>query len=155
MTSPTPPSLKYFASLAVEVGTPLELGHVGPGVRRMIPITGGTVTGVDWKGRVLPGGTDYQMVVESRRAHLEARYVLETDAGDLIYVCNRAIRSGAPEALARVQRGDAVAPGEVYSRSAATFETSSRTLGWIADRIFIGAGRRLPDRVEFSFFEVG
>lgn len=154
MNAPLPPNLKFFASLSVHVATPLEFGDVGGGVRRMIPITGGTVTGNGWAGKVLSGGMDYQFIVEGRRAHLEARYTLQTDDGDLIYVCNRAVRSGPPEALQRLLKGAPVAPGEVYSRSTPMFETSSVTLGWIADRIFIGAGRRLPDRVENVFYEV-
>ncbi|MES2631372.1 MAG: DUF3237 family protein [Pseudomonadota bacterium] len=150
-----PPRLEFFASAEIQVGPPLEFGPVGGGVRRMIPIIGGTVSAQDWKGIVLPGGMDYQFVVDGRRAHLEARYTIETDAGDLIYVCNRAVRAGPPEALSRLQRGDPVAPGEVYSCGSPTFETSSASLGWIADRIFIASGRRRPDRVELGFYVVG
>ena len=150
-----PPSFKYFASLNVEVGTPQEVGNVGGGVRRLIPILGGSVSGIGWAGRVLPGGADYQWVIESRRAQLVARYVLETDGGDLIYVVNRGIRSGPPDALAHLQRGEPVAPDTVYSLGSPAFETASPSLGWIADRIFIAKGRRLPDRVEMQIFEIG
>lgn len=155
MNTPITPDLTFFASADIRVDPALEFGQVGAGVRRMVPITGGLIQGVDWQGVILPGGMDYQLIIEGRRAQLEARYTIETDAGDLVYVRNRGVRSGTPEALGRLLRGERVLPGEVYSCGSPTFETSSPSLGWIADRIFISQGRRLPDRLELTFFQVG
>ena len=42
-------------------------------------------------------------------AELDARYTLETDAGDLVYVQNRALRSGPAELMAQLARGERVA----------------------------------------------
>ena len=91
------PGLLHFADLTVEVGAPIEIGDVGHGVRRLIPIDGGRCVARDWTARVLPGGTDFQLLVSERSARLEARYVLETDSGDRIYVDNQAVRSAAPK----------------------------------------------------------
>ncbi len=88
------PQFKFFADLRVEVGPPQEVGHTVHGLRRLIPILGGTATGDGWSARVLPGGADFQLIVNDRLSELDARYVLETDGGDLIYVQNRAVRSG-------------------------------------------------------------
>lgn len=150
----TTPALEFFAELSVNVGTPQEVGHTQHGQRRLIPILGGTAHGAGWTARVLPGGADYQLIVSPRLAELDARYVLETDAGDLIYVQNRALRVAEPEVTARLLRGDPVDPVLVYFRCCPSFETASPTLGWIAERLFIGSGVRRPERVEMQFFTV-
>ena len=94
------PTLAWFAELEVEVGMPLEVGRVASGLRRVIPIVGGSCTGRSFTARVLPGGADFQLIMSPTMARLEARYVLETDGGELIYVHNDAVRTAAPEAMA-------------------------------------------------------
>ena len=148
------PTLEFFAELSVLVGTPQEVGPTQHGQRRLIPILGGEARGTGWTARVLPGGADYQLIVSPRLAELDARYVLETDGGDLIYVHNRALRAAAPEVTARLLRGDPVDPSQVYFRCSPSFETASPALGWIAERMFIGSGVRRPERVEMQFFTV-
>lgn len=149
-----PPTLEFFAELSVLVSTPQEVGHTQHGQRRLIPILGGEARGAGWTARVLPGGADYQLIVSPRLAELDARYVLETDGGDLIYVHNRALRAAAPEITARLLRGEPVDPQQVYFRCSPSFETASPALGWIAERMFIGSGVRRPERVEMQFFTV-
>jgi hypothetical protein len=39
-------------------------------------------------------GADFQLLVSEEVAELDARYVIETDGGDLIYVSNQALRTG-------------------------------------------------------------
>jgi hypothetical protein len=148
------PILEFFAELSVDVGVPQEVGSTVHGQRRLIPILGGEARGTGWTARVLPGGADYQLIVSPRLAELDARYVLETDAGDLIYVQNRALRAAAPEVTARLLRGEPVDPAQVYFRCSPSFETASPALGWIAERLFIGSGVRRPERVEMQFFTV-
>ena len=155
MTSLTTPILNFFADLSVQVGKPQEVGRVARGRRRLIPILGGEAVGDDWRARVLPGGADFQLVVNDTLAELDARYVLETDGGDLIYVQNRAIRSGPPELMARLVRGEPVDPALIYFRCSPSFETTSTALGWINERMFVGTGARHPDQVVMRFFELG
>lgn len=153
MTLPTP-QLKWFADLAVQVGQPQEIGRTARGVRRLIPILGGEATGDGWRASVLPGGADFQLLVGDTLAELDARYVLQTGGGDLIYVQNRALRTGTPEVMARVARGEPVDPAQVYFRCSPSFETASPSLGWITERMFVGTGARHPDKVVMRFFEV-
>ncbi|MDO9436938.1 DUF3237 domain-containing protein [Hydrogenophaga sp.] len=148
------PTLKFFANLSVMVDTPIEVGQTARGKRRLIPILGGTVAGDGWSARVLPGGADFQMVVSDTLAELDARYVLETDAGDRIYVVNQAVRSGPPELMARLVRGEPVEPGDIYFRCMPRFETASPSFQWITERMFVGTGARFPDRVQMAFFEL-
>lgn len=148
------PSLNFFADLSVQVDKPQEVGQTLHGLRRLIPILGGEVQGQGWTARVLSGGADFQLIVNERMAELDARYVIETDGGDLIYVQNRAVRTAAPEVMARLVRGEPVAPESVYFRCSPSFETASASLGWISERLFVGTGARHPDKVVMRFFEV-
>ncbi len=148
------PSLKFFADLQVQVGTPQALGPTRQGIRRLIPVTGGSVRGDDWTARVLPGGADFQLIASDTLAHLDARYMLETDGGDMIYVTNRALRSGPAELMAQLARGEPVDPALIYFRCAPSFETSSAALGWITQRLFVGTGARHPQQVVMRFFEL-
>ncbi len=150
---PTPP-LKFFADLSVQVDQPQEVGQTHHGRRRLIPILGGQVQGQDWAARVLPGGADFQLIINERMAELDARYTLETDGGDLIFVQNRAVRTAAPEVMARLVRGESVPSESVYFRCSPSFETASPALTWITERLFVGTGARHPDRVVMRFFEV-
>jgi hypothetical protein len=149
-----PPALAHFADLEVEVGAAIEVGRVAGGLRRVIPIVGGRCKGRDFSARVLPGGADFQLVTSETMARLEARYVLETDAGDCIYVHNDAVRTAPAAVMARLVRGEPVDPGEVYFRCVPRFEASAPALAWIAERVFVGVGVRRPSTVEMRFFEV-
>src|SRR4051812_44503563 len=91
------PDLQFFADFAVRVGPPQEIGSTPAGNRRVIPILGGDVCGDGWNARILPGGADFQAIVSPTMAVLDARYVLETDDGGLVYVSNRAIRVAPAE----------------------------------------------------------
>jgi hypothetical protein len=151
----SPPPLNFFADLSVQVGKPQEVGRSARGLRRLIPILGGEAAGNGWRARVLPGGADFQLVQSDTLAELDARYVLEVDGGDLVYVQNRAIRSGPPQLMARLVRGEPVDPALIYFRCNPSFETASAPLGWINERMFVGTGARYPDKVVMRFFEVG
>ena len=133
---------------------PIEIGKVAAGVRRVIPIVGGRCVGRGFTARVVPGGADFQLITSATMARLEARYVLETDAGDLIYVHNDAVRTAAPEVMARLVRGEPVDPAEVYFRCLPRFECAAPALAWIGERVFVGVGVRRPQAVVMRFFEV-
>lgn len=163
MTMPLPtPELEFVADLTVFVATPSEAGMVtglnSRGRRRIIPITGGTVTGPQLRGRVLPGGADFQIVVSDTCADLDARYLIALDGpehtGQHVFVQNRALRRGSVEEIARLVRGEAVDPQAIYFRCVPTFEVSGDRLRWLSESIFIGTGARFPDRVEMRFFRV-
>ena len=148
------PQLQFFADLSVQVDQPQEVGRVFNAQRRVIPILGGEVTGDGWRGRILPGGADFQLIASDTVAQLDARYVVETDAGDRIFVMNRALRSAPADVTAKLIRGEPVDPALVYFRCVPVFETGSKAFAWINERIFVGTGVRHPDRVEIRVFTV-
>ena len=161
MTLPAP-ALEHIGDLTVFVATPIEAGQVtglnSRGKRRIIPITGGTLTGPQLQGHVLPGGADFQMVVSDTCADLDARYLIALDdpqhQGQHIFVQNRALRRGSADDIARLVRGEPVDPAAIYFRCVPAFEVSSPALQWLSESIFVGTGARFPDRVEISLFRV-
>ena len=160
MTLPAP-ALEHAFDLTVFVDAPIEAGQTfglnSRGRRRIIPITGGTVSG-QVNGAVLPGGADFQLVVSETSADLDARYLLRLDdadwAGAHVFVQNRALRRGSAEDIAKLVRGEPVDPAAIYFRCAPTFEVSHPALAWMTESLFIGTGARFPDRVEISVYRV-
>jgi Protein of unknown function (DUF3237) len=150
-----PPQLSHVCDLSVTVAAPIEAGQVqglnSQGRRRIIPITGGTVRG-RINGVVLAGGADFQLVVSSTTADLDARYVLRLDDGSHVYVQNSALRRGSAEDIASLVRGEPVPPERIYFRCAPRFEVESPALQWMTQSLFVGTGARFPDRVEISVF---
>lgn len=138
----------------ITLAPPQELGDAPLGRRRIIPITGGSIAGARLKGRVLPGGADWQVVRTDGVAELDARYTVETADGALIYVRNRGLRHGPPEVLAQLARGEDVDPGLYYMRTQPWFETGDARYAWLNRTICVGSGARRRDRVELEFFEV-
>jgi hypothetical protein len=149
------PALEHVCDLAVTIDAPVEVGSTAMGLRRMIPITGGTVTGPLMRGRIVPGGADFQLIVaDGTQAHLDARYVLELDDGTRVFVQNKALRVASAEDSAKIRRGEPVDPTRVYFRCQPSFEASTSQWSWLAEHQFIGVGLRLPDAVHLSFYKV-
>ena len=149
------PELEHVCDLAVTIDTPVEVGATAMGLRRMIPITGGTVTGPRMQGRIVPGGADFQLIVgDGTQAHLDARYVLELNDGTRVFVQNKALRVASAEDSAKIRRGEPVDPTRVYFRCQPSFEASTPQWSWLAEHQFIGVGLRLPEAVHLSFYKV-
>lgn len=151
-----PPPLTPLLNLSVDVGGALDVGAAAFGRRRMVSILGGSFAGALGQGRILPGGADWQLVVQDgTAAHLDARYVLEFDDGALVYVHNTALRLATAEISAALMRGEVVPDDAVYFRCQPRFETAAPHLAWLMQRQFIGTGVRRPASVHLSFFTVG
>jgi hypothetical protein len=151
--APAPPKLTYAFELHATVAAPTELGQVPNGRRRIIDITGGTVEG-QIKGKVRPGGADWQIVRADGFTELDTRYTIETDKGQLIYVQNPGIRSAPPDVMKKLLAGEVVDPALVYFRTQPKFETSAPDLQWITRSLFVGIGERYPNEVVIRFYRV-
>ena len=131
-----------------------ELGEAPHGRRRIIPITGGRVSGERLSGRVLPGGADWQVVRADGVAELDARYTIETGDGALVYVSNRGVRHGPPEVIRRLAAGEAVDPALYYMRTTPWFETGDARYAWLNRIVCVATGARRPAAVELEVFEI-
>ena len=149
------PQLTRVYRLDAELGQPLDLGEMSQGHRRILPLTGGSFTGPELNGKLLPGvSADWQIVLGDGTTLGDIRYTLQTDDDALIYVQSRGVRHGSAEVLARLARGDDVDPSEYTFRTSTQIETSSRDLDWLNKGVFISVGGRGPGGVIYETYLV-
>jgi len=152
---PTPP-LSLALRLRVLIGAPQELGMVDGVRKRVIPITGGSVTGPRLTGKVLPGGADWQSIRADGTADILARYSLEASDGAIISVINPGYRHGPAPVLARIAAGDIVDPALYYFRTTPRFEvTADSPHAWLGRTVFLCTAARYKDHVALDIFAVG
>jgi hypothetical protein len=132
--------------------------HIGPAPlgyqRRVVFVTGGQFEGERLRGRVLPGGGDFLMMRPDGGMHLDVRLVLETDAGELVYMTYVGRRHGPPEVMERYKRSEPVAYGEDYFRTIIQFETGAQRLSWLNGILAVGAGYREAEGAVYEVFEI-
>jgi hypothetical protein len=148
------PTLEFTFAAHVLIGPPLDLGDVGKGGRRIVPIVGGEFSGPNMRGRVLAGGADWQVLRGDGVSELEARYSLQTDDGALIEVRNLALRHGPPEIIAALAAGRPADPSSYYFRGATFFTTGAPRYAWITRHIVVASGERQADAVRLKFYQV-
>ena len=148
------PTLTFAFEVRATVGPPLEVGAVAQGRRRIVAITGGTFEGPNIRGKVMPGGADWQIVRPDGFTELDTRYTLETDKGQIVYVQNAGMRHAAPDVMKRLLAGESVDPALVYFRTVPKFETASPDLQWLTRAVFVGMGERYPNDVRIRFFRL-
>jgi hypothetical protein len=149
------PELEFLCEVTATLDPPQELGKTNYGIRRIINITGGTVTGPKIKGKVLRGGADWQTVREDGTADLMAKYSLMTDDGMIIFVENTGIRTAPRAVLDRLARGEEVPPSEYYMRTSAKMEVKAGSkYDWLNKSVIISTGMRKASSVVIHFYRV-
>ncbi len=118
------PKAEFVFEERVTLSPAIKQGKTAIGGRQYIPITGGTVAGPKLKGRVIPGGWDYQLQMASGCGTLSADYFLEAEDGTIIHVLNEGFNC-APGANG--ERG--------YTRP--RFEAPEGTYGWLTRGVFV------------------
>jgi hypothetical protein len=132
----------------VNAATPL-------GVRKAVPVIGGTFEGERLRGTIAPyGGHDWALTRNDGALVLDVRLTLITDDGEAILMSYYGIRTGSPDALARVARGEAVDSSELYFRTTPRFETACEKYGWLNSIICVGMGERPPEGPRYHVYEV-
>jgi muconolactone delta-isomerase len=150
------PRLTPVFRLDATLGQPLDLGDTDHGHRRIAPLTGGTFTGPELNGKLLPGASaDWQTVMPDGTTIGDIRYTLRTGGGDILYVQSRGVRHGRAEVLARLARGEEVNAGEYTFRTATQIETAAPSLDWLNKGVFVAVGGRQAGGVTYATYLVG
>ena len=145
------PSLRRVLRLEATVDEPLEFGDIAQGRRRIVPLAGGTFTGPELNGKLLPGSSaDWQTVLPDGTALGDIRYTLQTDNGELLYVQSRGVRHGSADVLDRLARGHDVDASEYTFRTSTQIETAAPALEWLNKGVFIIVGGRQPGAVIYE-----
>jgi Protein of unknown function (DUF3237) len=149
------PLLRKVYRLEATLGTPLDLGEVAQGHRRIVPQTGGTFTGPELNGTLLPGASaDWQIVLSDGTSFGDIRYTLQTDGGDLLYVQSRGVRHGSTEVLERLGRGEDVDADDYTFRTSTQIETAAPELDWLNKGVFVSVGGRQAAGVIYETYLV-
>ena len=148
------PHLEFALELRVNIGPVLELGWGSFGLRRMVPIIGGIFRGPGISGRVLPGGSDWQLVDRDGLTLVDAHYVIETADAVRIEVSNPGIRHGAQDVLDRIAAGEPVDPSQYYFRTTPRFHPPDGMYDWLKKSIFLGEAERHAELVVVRVWKV-
>ena len=150
----TTPQLEFACRLEVELAPIKEMGTGRAGQRRIIPITGGQVSGPKISGKILNLGADWQTIFSDGVAELDTRYALETDDGALIEIINYGFRHGPEEVIKSLAQGNDVPASSYYMRTHARLETGDVRYSWVNRSLFVGTGKREKNRVFIELYEI-
>jgi hypothetical protein len=127
MNTDSPLQTEFVLEARVTCDPIIIIGDSKQGKRQLIPITGGEFSGPNIKGKVLPGGADWQLVRPDGVLEIEARYTVQTADGVNIAIRNRGIALYPPVAQA------------VYVRTVPEFEApADSAYAWLNKAIFVG-----------------
>jgi Protein of unknown function (DUF3237) len=159
MTPAAPvPRLEPAFDVTATLGPLEDHGVTRAGHRRVVPITGGRVSGGRVSGladaEILTGGADWQIVRPDGSTEIDTRYSARTPAGEYIHFRTSGVRSGPPEILDALLRGEPVDPSEYYFRVAVYLETSAPRLAGLQRSIFVAAAIRGADSVRYTAYRV-
>lgn len=162
-TPPPAPGLEYALTVA------LELDHENGAVRTrqmssslaygFIGVKGGWFRGPRIQGRALPGGGDWPTIRGDGIAIFDASYILQAEDGTNIRLHNRGIRV---DPALRVD-GEGFKPGEarpfheptnIYFRTTPLFDVEAGPHHWLAERVFVGIGERVPTGNRIHYYAV-
>lgn len=149
------PTMTFMTQVRCDVEAMLSLGPAPMGERRVVPLLGGEVVGSALSGRILPGGTDWQWNRSDGALEIAAHYVIETPEGARIEVQSNGLRHGPPEVLARLARGEPVAPDEYFFRTLMRFATGHPAYEHLNRAMALARGRREARRVVLDVWQVG
>ena len=151
MLALTPPQLRPFCTLTVELAPVLDVGAARLGTRRVVPIAGGRVTG-RISGTILDVGADWQTVDDDGVAEMDARYAFRTDDGALVEILNQGFRYGPPDVMTQLASG-APTPPDAYSMlSTARLESGHPDYRWVNRLVLVGTGARHGSTVQVDLY---
>lgn len=140
------PGVEFVYEAIADLGPAQNLGQTPQGMRRQIPVLGGSFEGPRIKGKIHAGAVDYQLVRTDGFTQISAVYTIETDDGVLIHVNNH----GVIRAIDKP-------PPEGYGRTQPEFEAPNGKYGWLNEAVFIGTLGRGPgpgSQVRIGIFKV-
>lgn len=127
---PETPRAEFVYEAIVTLGPGENPGEGPIGDRVRIPITGGTFSGPQISGVVLPSGEDWQLIRPDGFVQIEANYWMRTDDGTLIHVVNKGV------------------VGQGYGRTTPWFEVARGPHEWLNQAVFVGTLGPVPDSAE-------
>ncbi len=96
---------RHLFNISIKLHPIQDVGITPAGQRRIVPVSGGRLSGERLRGEVLPhAGSDLLLIRADGSAQQDVRMTLLTDDGALILMTYRGVRHGPPEVIARLAR---------------------------------------------------
>jgi len=116
----------------------------------------GWFEGPDIRGKVIPmSGGDYPLLRPNGVIDFDARYLLETDDGHVIYLQSRGYRwARTPEVAEKMWRNEDVGPDDYYMRVSPKFDVPEGKYDWLGKHVFVGVAEKIPGANRIHYFKV-
>jgi len=147
-------NLTPLMTIDVDLVEPVSSGVTPQGEVRVVPFGTGRFEAADFRGRLLPGGTDWQRIRSDGVLEIRAHYMLETDQGERIEVISEGIRVASAEVLERMARGDDVPADLYYFRTFVRLNTGAERLAHLNRLLAVSFGRRRKMSVHLDLYAV-
>ncbi|WP_114954140.1 DUF3237 domain-containing protein [Sphingosinicella terrae] len=148
------PDVEFAYEAEARLGPAVAQGAAPDGERRYIPILGGRFKGPRLEGEILPGGADWQVTRPDGVLLLDAIYAMRTGDGAVIQVRNRGMRSGPPEVMAALARGERIDPTSIYFRTSPQLTAPAGPHDWLNRSLFLCTGERWADGIRLWVWQV-
>ena len=150
------PQFEYAFSVRIKLSRPRFIRPTTMGSERAaIYAESGEFAGPNIRGVVVPmSGGDFPLVRPDGVIDFDARYLLETHDGALIYLQNRGYRWAAPEVNERMRRNEPADPSEYYMRVSPKFDVPAGPYDWLAKHVFVGLGEKSPGANAIHYFKL-
>jgi hypothetical protein len=141
-------------TIEVSIDAVLTAGKTPIGEVRLLPFAQGSFEGPDLRGKLLPGGTDWQQIRDDGVIEIRAHYLLETGQSEVIEVVSEGIRAAPVSVLERLNRGEKVPSNEYYFRTHMRFRTAAKRLDHLNRVLAVSHGERQGNGVRLQVFAV-
>ncbi len=148
------PDLELLFEARGVLDATIVVGQAPEGLKRVVPILGGTFEGPRLRGTIVPGGADWQYVRADGVTVVEARYLLRTDDDVLIEVHNCGLRHGPESVMRRLAAGEHVDPSEYYFRAAPALTAPAGKYDWLNKSLFLCSGARYATAITLWVYQV-
>jgi hypothetical protein len=153
-TDAVQPGYEFVYEASGELADPVPIGETPQGLRRIIPILGGSFAGPKIRGTFFGNGADWQVTRPDGVLFADAIYAIKTDDGVIIQIRNRGLRHAAPEVIERMMSGKPVDPSEYYFRTVPEFTAPVGKYDWLNKSIFVGTGARQKSSIKLWIWRV-
>lgn len=140
--------------LSIDFGAMIVIGKTPAGLRRVVPVSGGTFAGDRLSGVVLPGA-DWVINRPDGVMQIDVRLALKTNDGAMIYLRYQGRFLAATEVMARFAKGEALDPTDYSLAMMATLECGDNRYAWLNNVVAVGTGTQVAGGAVYDLFEIG
>ena len=130
--------LEEITTINIKIEKPILSFDCSDGKSKAMISFTGTLSGPYLNGIVLPGGIDSQTIDENKVNRLSARYMVELDNGDRVFIENNGVSY--------------TKDNKTYFKCVPKFMTNSKKYWWLNTDIFVASAEGTEDGVEITVY---